>query len=82
MTKALFSNPIKSESNPSTLNGLLWAEAKHRFSSEKVPGMFGTLVIVLPSKHEGGEVRVTHAGETKIFESSIFSDFGTSYAAW
>ncbi|KAF2805823.1 uncharacterized protein BDZ99DRAFT_501424 [Mytilinidion resinicola] len=28
--------------------------------TEKVPGMFGTLVIVLPSQHEGGDVEVTH----------------------
>lgn len=28
-------------------------------SSEKAPGMFGTLVIALPSKHEGGEVFLT-----------------------
>lgn len=44
--------------------------------------MFATLVIALPSKHEGGEVRVTHAGQTKVFETSLTSDFNASYLAW
>lgn len=44
--------------------------------------MFGTMVIALPSKHEGGEVRVTHAGKTEIFETSKFSEYGSSYLAW
>jgi hypothetical protein len=44
--------------------------------------MFATLVIVLPSKHEGGEVRVTHSGNTKVFETSKFSEFDSSYLAW
>lgn len=51
-------------------------------SSEKAPGMFGTLVIALPSKHEGGAVEVTHAGQTKLFETSKFSEFEASYLAW
>ncbi|KAH6672517.1 hypothetical protein B0J14DRAFT_74998 [Halenospora varia] len=50
--------------------------------SEKAPRMFATLVIALPSKHEGGEVRVTHAGQTKVFETSLTSDFNASYLAW
>jgi hypothetical protein len=33
----------------------------HR-DTEKAPGMFGTLVIVLPSAHSGGELVVRHAG--------------------
>jgi hypothetical protein len=44
--------------------------------------MFATLVIALPSKHEGGEVRVSHAGQTEIFETSKYSDFEASYLAW
>jgi hypothetical protein len=44
--------------------------------------MFATLVIALPSKHEGGEVRVTHGGKTKTFETSKFSEFDSSYLAW
>ena len=33
----------------------------HR-DTEKVPGMFATMVLVLPSSHEGGELVVKHAG--------------------
>jgi len=33
----------------------------HR-DSEKTGGMFGTLVVVLPSEHEGGELIVRHSG--------------------
>ncbi|KAE9367525.1 hypothetical protein N431DRAFT_348602 [Stipitochalara longipes BDJ] len=50
--------------------------------SEKAPGMFATLVIALPSKHEGGQVRVNHGGLTKVFETSKFSEFDSSYLAW
>jgi predicted 2-oxoglutarate/Fe(II)-dependent dioxygenase YbiX len=30
--------------------------------TEKVPGMFATLVIVLPAEHEGGELVIRHEG--------------------
>lgn len=39
-------------------------------SSEKTPGMFGTLIICLPSAHQGGGLVLRHAGETKIFPTS------------
>ena len=44
--------------------------------------MFGTLVIALPSKHEGGEVRVTHGGITRIFDTSKSSEINASFLAW
>ncbi|KAI9372949.1 hypothetical protein BJX61DRAFT_542237 [Aspergillus egyptiacus] len=50
--------------------------------SEKAPGMFGTLVVCLPSKHEGGEVVATHRGDSRVFNSSATSEFEYSYAAW
>lgn len=31
--------------------------------TEKIPGMFGTIVICLPSAHEGGDMVVTHCGQ-------------------
>ena len=34
----------------------------HR-DTEKAPGMFATLVVVLPSAHKGGDLVVRHAGE-------------------
>ncbi|KAF5229966.1 hypothetical protein FANTH_14043 [Fusarium anthophilum] len=48
-------------------------------STEKVPDMFGTLVVSLPSKHEGGEVVLEHCGEEIVYESSKSQ---TSCAAW
>ncbi|EFQ26740.1 2OG-Fe(II) oxygenase superfamily protein [Colletotrichum graminicola M1.001] len=47
--------------------------------SEKCPGMFGTLVICLPSPHEGGDVVVKHAGLTKTFKTSAVDQ---SFACW
>lgn len=39
-------------------------------STEKIPGMFGTLVICLPSPHEGGDVILKHGGQVGKFTSS------------
>lgn len=41
--------------------------------------MFGTLVIALPSEHEGGEIVLKHCGQTKIFKSSQHE---ASWACW
>ena len=38
--------------------------APHR-DTEKTPGMFATLVVCLPSRHEGGTLIVKHDGQTK-----------------
>ena len=51
-------------------------------SSEKVSQMFGTLVICLPSHHEGGEVHVTHGEHKKSLETAESSDFAYSYLCW
>ncbi|KAI1937725.1 hypothetical protein LOZ66_004006 [Ophidiomyces ophidiicola] len=50
--------------------------------SPKANGMFGTLVVCLPSKHDGGEVVVTHQGKSRILESAATSGSSTSFAAW
>ena len=44
--------------------------------SEKADGMFGTLVICLPSKHTGGSLLVRFAGEEKVID---FSDDASNY---
>ncbi|OTA69482.1 hypothetical protein K449DRAFT_384422 [Hypoxylon sp. EC38] len=43
---------------------------KAHTDTEKVPRMFGTLVISLPSSHEGGDVIVTHKGYSRRYETS------------
>jgi hypothetical protein len=55
--------------------------APHR-DSEKEEGMFGTLVIVLPSQFTGGELVVKHKGETETFKQEGSSSFGSQYAAF
>jgi hypothetical protein len=44
--------------------------------------MFGSLIIVLPSKFEGGQVHVSHGGEKDVFDISPSSEFSTSALAW
>lgn len=41
--------------------------------------MFGTLVVVLPSAHEGGEIVLNHCGTKKVFKSSEHTQ---SFACW
>jgi hypothetical protein len=50
--------------------------------TEKVPGMFGTLVICLPSYHEGGDVCLSHAGRKMVLQTSPSSRFDISVLAW
>ncbi|KAI9771775.1 MAG: hypothetical protein M1835_006386 [Candelina submexicana] len=53
----------------------------HR-DSEKAPRMFGTLVICLPSEHEGGQVWLNHDRRKKEFDTAKTSAFEQSYIAW
>jgi hypothetical protein len=55
---------------------------KSHQDSEKTPGMFGTLVVALPSKHTGGNVLLKHQKCDYQFDSSKSTEFGTSLAAW
>lgn len=48
-------------------------------STEKAPGMFATLVIGLPSPHEGGDVVVKHQGDKMTLETL---KHGFSYLSW
>ncbi|OHW97651.1 2OG-Fe oxygenase family protein, partial [Colletotrichum incanum] len=52
---------------------------KAHTDTEKCPGMFGTLVVCLPSAHKGGDVVVKHAGQTKTFKTS---EAAQSFACW
>jgi hypothetical protein len=44
--------------------------------------MFATVVFVLPSLFEGGEVHVSHAGQNAVINVSKHSQFNTSVLAW
>lgn len=52
----------------------------HR-DTEKVPGMFGTLVVCLPSEHTGGDVNLTHNNKTHVIGTAKTSAFGLSTLA-
>ncbi|KAK3346421.1 hypothetical protein B0T25DRAFT_461040 [Lasiosphaeria hispida] len=52
---------------------------KAHTDTEKIPGMFGTLVICLPSPHEGGDLVLKHRGEKKVFKTS---EIQPSLACW
>ena len=54
---------------------------KHR-DSEKVAGMFGTLIITLPSTFEGGELVVEHNKKTKEFNFAKDSAFSSHYMSF
>ncbi|HYV38767.1 MAG TPA: 2OG-Fe(II) oxygenase, partial [Gemmataceae bacterium] len=54
----------------------------HR-DTEKIPGMFGTLVVCLPSRHEGGTLILEHDGQTKQIDfGGRDSEFQTRYVAF
>jgi hypothetical protein len=54
----------------------------HR-DSEKVDGMFATLVVCLPSRHEGGALLVSHDGETRRIEfGGLEGAYSVQYAAF
>lgn len=50
--------------------------------SEKVPSMFGTLIVCLPSEHSGGQVRLIHGGKERVLETAPTSSFDISTLAW
>jgi hypothetical protein len=44
--------------------------------------MFGTMVVCLPSRHQGGEVWLSHAGQTAVLDTSATSQFDLTTLAW
>ncbi|KAK0501477.1 hypothetical protein EDD18DRAFT_1066392 [Armillaria luteobubalina] len=64
---------------------LLYQEGSHFHKHQdtaKVPGMFGTVIIILPSPYKGGEVHVSHSGSSQVFDFSEQSLVSTSVLAW
>lgn len=52
------------------------------FSTEKVDGMFATIVVILPSRFSGGAAHLSHAGKSKVFDCSPTSLLKTTVMAW
>ncbi|PPR07883.1 hypothetical protein CVT24_005620 [Panaeolus cyanescens] len=64
---------------------LLYQKGSHfrpHQDTAKANGMFATIIIVLPSAFEGGEVHVSHAGTTTVLDIAKDSAFSTSVLAW
>src|SRR5215831_18354274 len=55
--------------------------ASHR-DTEKIPNMFATLVVNLPSQHEGGELFISHAGQSQRYSFAASSLFEPSFVAF
>ena len=53
----------------------------HR-DTEKTAGMFGTLIVTLPSTYRGGALRISHAGREVTVETSAADPSELSYAAF
>ena len=49
--------------------------------TEKEPGMFGTLVICLPSEYTGGAVVASHCGQSRVLQADS-PTFFHSYISW
>ncbi|KAH8732013.1 hypothetical protein GQ44DRAFT_722171 [Phaeosphaeriaceae sp. PMI808] len=75
--------PDSARASPDKL--LLFGEGallKPRFDNEVVPGMFGTLVICLPSAHTGGSMRLVHGNQERTIETATHSLFSMTSLAW
>jgi hypothetical protein len=44
--------------------------------------MFATIIVILPSPFEGGNIHLSHAGKTKVIDTSSESTFSTHVAGW
>jgi predicted 2-oxoglutarate/Fe(II)-dependent dioxygenase YbiX len=55
--------------------------APHR-DTEKIPNMFATWVVNLPSEHEGGELIISHAGQSQRYSFADSSLFEPSFVAF
>ncbi|CAP73318.1 uncharacterized protein PODANS_2_7100 [Podospora anserina S mat+] len=52
---------------------------KAHTDTEKIPGMFGTLIISLPSAHQGGDIVLKYQSQTTIYKTS---EHKQSWACW
>ncbi|KAF6756350.1 hypothetical protein DFP72DRAFT_1044931 [Ephemerocybe angulata] len=64
---------------------LLYQEGSHFLphqDTEKANGMFATIVVVLPSAFEGGQLHVSHGGRSAVIDVAQNSAWNTSILAW
>jgi hypothetical protein len=83
--KAIKDLGVKVGAHPEIYKLLLYEEGaffKAHKDSEKAAGMFGTMVVCLPSHHEGGEIWLSHAGEKRQLSTAATSLFDLSMMSW
>ncbi|KAH8833950.1 hypothetical protein DL96DRAFT_1491083 [Flagelloscypha sp. PMI_526] len=64
---------------------LLYEKGSHFLSHQdtaKEPGMFASVIIVLPSKFSGGQVHLSHSKHKQVIDVSLGSATQTSISAW
>lgn len=54
---------------------------KHR-DTEKTRGMFGTMVVALPSEHSGGEVETVFGDQSRVLHTAKASEFDYTALTW
>lgn len=54
---------------------------RHR-DTEKMPSMFATMIIALPSEHEGGELVISHGNDSKSISFAQMDGFSSHFAAF
>ncbi|KAJ6457231.1 hypothetical protein C8R45DRAFT_844321 [Mycena sanguinolenta] len=52
------------------------------FNTEKEPGMFATVIIILPSEYTGGQVRVSHGTKKATFDTAGSSATSFTLLTW
>ncbi|KAK8078931.1 2og-fe oxygenase protein [Apiospora phragmitis] len=80
-----FSNPQPDGARADPYKLLLYDPGsffKPHKDSEKAPGMIATLLICLPSDHQGGDVYVSHNGQKQTLKTSQSSAFEVTALAW
>lgn len=64
---------------------LLYGEGaffKPHTDTEKLPGMYGTMVVCLPSTHSGGDVHLPHGQKNQTLSTDTGSAYDISALAW
>ena len=65
-----------------TISAIYLRCADYQQSPEKGQGIFGTLVMALPSSHKGGAIEVKFGKDQRLMETAPTSDFDFSCLAW
>ncbi|KAH6901002.1 hypothetical protein BKA70DRAFT_1526623 [Coprinopsis sp. MPI-PUGE-AT-0042] len=77
--KALGLDPFQTRPKCQLSNLLLCEQGSH---AESVAGMFATVIVVLPTRHEGGQICLSHSGVSETIGPDKEGVLSTSIMAW